>query len=71
MTSLFFAPYFQAAIDLFSEMLFGKEFIAVPDSIDCDIPIVTLYNENKNMNNILKEAIIQKTNFYQVLYFVL
>lgn len=66
MTSLFFAPYFKAANELFNDMLFGKEFTLIPDSIDGDVPLVTLYKENTNMNAVIKETIVQRTSFNRV-----
>jgi len=67
LTSLSFAPYFQVANTLFHKMLFGKEFTLVPDNIECDIPLVTLYDGKCNMNDVIRKAIIEKTNFYKVL----
>lgn len=67
MTSLFFAPYFQVANELFHKMLFGKEFTLLPDNIDCEVPLVTLYDGKCNMNNMILEAIVEKTNFNKVL----
>lgn len=48
-------------------MLFGKEFTLVPDNIDCDVPLVTLYDGKCNMNNMIKEIMIEKTHFNKVL----
>ncbi|XP_025200911.1 tudor domain-containing protein 7-like [Melanaphis sacchari] len=66
LTSLFFAPYFQVAQELFHKMLFGKEFTLVPDNIENDVPLVTLYDGKCNMNNVIREAIIEKTNFNKI-----
>lgn len=66
MTSLFFAPYFQVANNLFHGILFGKDFTVVPDNIDGEIPEVTLYNGISNVNSMLMESIIKKTNVNQV-----
>lgn len=48
-------------------MLIGKEFTVIPDNIEGDVPLVTLYNGKFNMNILIMEAIIEKTNFLQVL----
>lgn len=67
LTSLYFAPYFQVANVLFHKMLFGKEFTLVPDNIECNVPLVTLYDGKCNMNDVIRKAIIEKTNFNKVL----
>jgi len=67
LTSLFFAPYFQVAQELFHKILFGKEFTLVPDNIECDVPLVTLYDGKCNMNDLIRKAIIEKTSFNKVL----
>ncbi|CAI6350990.1 unnamed protein product [Macrosiphum euphorbiae] len=66
LTSLSFAPYFQVANTLFHKMLFGKEFTLVPDNIECDIPLVTLYDGKCNMNDVIRKAITEKTNFNKI-----
>lgn len=66
LTSLFFAPYFKVANELFHKMLFGKEFTLVPDDIECNVPLVTLYDGKTNMNNVIRKAITEKTNFNEV-----
>jgi len=66
LTSLFFAPYFHVAKDLFHQMLFNKEFTAVPDNIEDDVPFVTLYNGKCNVNSMIMDAILEKTNFKKV-----
>ncbi|XP_022175197.1 uncharacterized protein LOC111037126 isoform X2 [Myzus persicae] len=66
LTSLFFAPYFQVANELFHKMLFGKEFTLVPDDIECDVPLVTLYDGKSNMNDLIRKAITEKTNFDKI-----
>jgi len=48
-------------------MLFGKEFTLVPDNIECNVPLVTLYDGKCNMNDVIRKAIIEKTNFNKVL----
>lgn len=48
-------------------MLFGKEFTLVPDDIECDVPLVTLYDGKSNMNDLIRKAITEKTNFDKVL----
>jgi len=48
-------------------MLFGKEFTLVPDNIECDIPLVTLYDGKCNVNDVIRKAIIEQTNFNKVL----
>jgi len=67
LTSLVFAPYFHIANDLFHQLLFDKEFIVVPDNIDEDIPFVTLYNGKCNVNSMIMDAFLEKTNFKKVL----
>lgn len=66
LTSLFFAPYFQVAQELFHKILFGKEFTLVPDNIECDVPLVTLYDGKCNMNDLIRKAIIEKTSFNKI-----
>lgn len=48
-------------------MLFGKEFTVVPDNIDDDVPMITLYNGKFNINTLIMDAIIEKTNFNKVI----
>lgn len=67
LTSLFFAPYFEVANNLFKKLLFGKEFTVVPDNIEGDVPSVTLYNGKCNMNVLIMDAIIKETNFNKVI----
>lgn len=66
LTSLFFAPYFKVANELFHDMLFGKEFTLVPDDIEFDVPLVTLYDGKININDVVRKAIIEATNFNKV-----
>lgn len=66
LTSLVFAPYFQVAQELFHKMLFGKEFTLIPDNIEYDVPLVTLYDGKCNLNNVIRKAIIEKTNFNEI-----
>lgn len=69
MTNLFFAPYFEVSKKLFLDILIknNEEFIVVPDTIDGDIPLVSLFNGNNNMNEQIMKTILEKTNFHQVL----
>lgn len=66
LSSLFFAPYFEVAKQIFDQMLFSKEFTVVPDNIDSDIQLVTLYNGKCNINNLITESIIEETSFNKV-----
>lgn len=66
LTTLFFAPYFEVANDLFHKILFGKEFTVKPDNIEGDVPLVTLYDGTCNINSMIVNSIIEKTNFNQV-----
>lgn len=66
LTSLFFVPYFEVAKQIFEKILFSKEFTVVPDNIDSDIPLVTLYNGKCNMNNLIMETVIEETSFKKV-----
>lgn len=66
LTSLVYAPYFKVAFELFHEMLFGKEFTLVPDDIECDVPLVTLYDGKTNINDMIRKAISEGTNFNKV-----
>lgn len=47
-------------------MLFSKEFTVVPDNIDSDVQLVTLYNGKCNMNSLVMEAIVEETSFNKV-----
>lgn len=67
MTTLFFAPYFQIANEIFQKMLFGKEFTAVPDNIEGDTSMITLYDGKCNVNAIVMKTIVEKTNFDKVI----
>lgn len=67
LTSLFFAPYFEIANDLFHKMLFNKEFTVIPDNIEGDVSLVTLYDGTCNINSMILDAIIEHTNFNKVL----
>lgn len=64
---MFFAPYFQIANDLFGKILFGKQFTVIPDNIESDVPLVTLYSGKRNINASIMEAIVEKTKFYEVI----
>jgi hypothetical protein len=48
-------------------MLIGKEFTVVPDNIENDVQLVTLYSGKCNMNTKILEAIVQETNFNKVI----
>lgn len=47
-------------------MLFNKEFTVVPDNIDGDIPLVTLYNGKCNINNLIMDAMVEESSFNKV-----
>lgn len=70
LTTLFFAPYFEVAADTFHQLLFGKEFTVAPDNIDCDVPLVTLYNGECNVNTMVLESIVENANFSKVVHFI-
>lgn len=52
-------------------MLYNKEFTVVPDNIDNEVPLVTLYSGKFNVNSMIMDAILEKTEFKKVLqYFI-